>query len=69
MLHPFFLFGRTERPDRTGTNIRLFDVDVDGHYRRWMWTPIALACAKDTVRADSAGEALYSAWTQSRFFR
>ena len=37
LLHPF-LFGRTEPPDRTGTNSRLFD--VHGHYRRWMWTPI-----------------------------
>ena len=32
--------GPTERPDRTGTNSRLFD--VDGHHRRWMWTPIFL---------------------------
>ena len=29
----------------------------------------AVACAKGTVRADSAGEAQDSAWTQTRFFR
>ena len=66
--HPFFLFGRTERPDRTGTNSRLFY--VDGHHRRWMWTPICRGtCNRYTVRADSAGEAPDSEWTRTRVFR
>ena len=34
----FSLFGRTERPDRSGTNRIVFD--VDGHHRRWVWTPM-----------------------------
>ena len=29
---------------------------------------LAVACAKDNVRADSTGEAQDSAWTQTRFF-
>ena len=28
----------------------------------------AVACAEDTVRADSAGEAQDSAWTQTFYF-
>ena len=74
MLHPFFFFGRTERPDRTGTNSISFD--VDGHHRRWAWTPNCaqqrvgvVACAKYAVHTDSAGEAQNSAWTNPRFFR
>ena len=44
MLHSFCLFGRTERPDRTGTNKILFD--VDGHHRRWKWTSICRGMCK-----------------------
>ena len=63
---PLFLFGRTERSDRTGTNSRLFDADE--HRRRWMWTPFCrVARVEDTVRADSAGEAQDYAWTQHVF--
>ena len=38
VLHPYYLFGRTERPDRTGTKSGL--LDVEGHHRRWIWKPI-----------------------------
>ena len=56
---PFFLFGRTERPDRLETNSRLFDVDE--HHRRLWGYQLVVACVKYTVRADSAGEAQDSA--------
>ena len=32
-----------------------------------MWTPVCFGMTKGTVRADSAGEAQDSAWTQKRF--
>ena len=67
MLHPFLLFERTERPDRTGTKLRLFD--VDGHHRRSCGPQFYVACEKDTVHADSDGEAQDSAWTRTRSFR
>ena len=41
---PLFLVGRTERPDRTGTNNTSFD--VDGQHRRWVWTPICRGMCK-----------------------
>ena len=37
-VEPLFLFREDERPDRTGTNTRLFDVDI--HHQRCTWTPI-----------------------------
>ena len=43
-LRLFFLFGRTGRQDRTGTNSISFD--VNGHHRTWTWTPI---CAQQRV--------------------
>ena len=46
------------------------------HYLMWMDTTedgcghqFAVACAKNTVRADSTGEAQDSAWIPTRFFR
>ena len=64
-LHPFFVIRRTERSDRTGTKSISFDVDGDatGDGRGHQYNA---ACAKYTVRTDSAGEAQDSAWTQPR---
>ena len=71
--------GPTERPDRTGQH-KKYLIDVEGHDRRWMWTPICRAmcdmqsakCKMQNipfvVRTDSSGKAQDSAWTRTRFF-
>ena len=40
------------------------DINEDGYGHLF-----TVARAKDTVRADSAGEAQESAWTETRFFK
>ena len=61
-------FGRTERPDRMGSDIVLFDGDC--HHRRWRWTHFAhntlLLCRgmrKGLSFVVMAGEAQDSGWT------